>query len=68
MKRDWGSWSGSAGKRDGFGVLNSPQHHQSVVKRWGGTSHNDTGLEVKKQWPQVGMREAQAECREKLSA
>lgn len=32
MRRDWGSRSGSAGKRDGFGVLNSPQHHQRVME------------------------------------
>lgn len=27
----------------------------------------DTGCEGKKQWPQVGMREVQAEYREELS-
>lgn len=64
-----GKWSGSAGKRDGFGVLDSPQHHQRAMKRWkrwSGTSHNAIGWESKKQWPQAGMREIQDECREKL--
>lgn len=58
MRRDCGSWSGSAGKTDGFGVPNSPQHHQRVVKRWkrwSGTSHSAIGWEGKKQWPQVGI-------------
>lgn len=67
MRRDWGSWSGSAGKRDGFGVLNRPQHHQRVMEEIEWDFSNDTGCEGKKQWPQVGMREVQAEYGEELS-